>query len=194
KKIGGRPFDKATLYVLLTNPIYTGKMRYKDELHDGEHEPIVDQELFDQVQRLLKSNGRTGGLEIRNKYGALLRGLLRCKCCGTAMAHTFTGKSKKPFYRYYRCTRAIKNGRSACPVGSIPAAEIERVVVDEVRGLAKDKALLTQVLTEAHASIHDELSHLQRDRADLRKERKRHHAELQQLVTQGSASSEVTAR
>src|SRR5690606_2858784 len=67
KKIGGRPFDKATLYVLLTNPIYTGKMRYKDVLHDGEHEPIVDQELFDQVQRLLKSNGRTGGLEIRNK-------------------------------------------------------------------------------------------------------------------------------
>jgi len=73
------------LYQLLTNPIYIGKMRYKDELHDGEHEPIIDQDLFDKVHKQLKLNGRTGSVEVRNKYGALLRGLLRCKSCGTAM-------------------------------------------------------------------------------------------------------------
>lgn len=193
KELGGRPFDKATLPVLLTNPTYTGKTRYKDELHDGEHEPIIDQDLFDAVQKQLKQNSRTGGAEVRNKYGALLRGLLRCKCCGTAMTHTFSGKSKRNVYRYYRCTNAIKNGHDVCPVGTLPAGEIEQVVIEEVRGLAKDEALLAQVLHDAQAAIEAELVAVRRDRDDLRRERKRHHDELQQLVISGKTTSE-TAR
>lgn len=85
KTLGGRPFDKATLYVLLTNPIFVGKISHKGVLYDGEHEPIVEQDVFDRVQSILKYNGRTGGVEVRNKYGATLRGLLRCKCCGHSM-------------------------------------------------------------------------------------------------------------
>jgi len=194
KKLGGRPFDKSSLYVLLTNPIYTGKMRYKDELHEGEHAAIVDQDIFDKVQKQLKLNGRTGGAEVRNKYGALLRGLLRCKSCGTAMTHTFCGKSKRNFYRYYRCTSAIKNGHDSCPSGTLPAGEIERVVVDEIRGLVKDEALFAQVLHDAQAAIEAELSVARRDRDDLRRERQRLHDELQQLVTSGRTTTDVTAR
>jgi len=194
KKLGGRAFDKSSLHVLLTNPVYTGKMRYKDELHGGEQEPIIDQELFSQVQQQLKVNGRTGGVEVRNKYGALLRGLLRCKSCGTAMTHTFCGKNKRNFYRYYRCTHAIKNGHDVCSAGTLPAGEIERVVIDEVRGPATDEALLAQVLTEAHTVINAELAEAQRERDDLCRERNRQHKELQQLATNGDTTTEVTAR
>jgi site-specific DNA recombinase len=192
--LGGRPFDKATLYQLLTNPIYTGKRRYKDELHNGEHTAIIEQALFDKVHHQLKENGRTGGVEVRNKYGALLRGLLRCKCCGTAMTHTFCGKNKRNFYRYYRCTNAIKNGHDICPVGTLPAGEIERVVIDEVRGLAKDEALLAQVLTNAHTAIDAELAVIRRDRDDVHQERKRHYEELQHVATSGKTTTEITDR
>jgi site-specific DNA recombinase len=194
RKLGGRPFDKATLYQLLTNPTYTGKMRYKDELHAGEHEAIVDQELFDKVQKQLKLNGRTGGAEVRNKYGALLRGLMRCKRCGTAMTHTFCGKNKRNFYRYYRCTHAMKNGHDVCPTGTLPAGEIERVVIDEVRGLTTDEALLAQVLRDAHTAIDVERTAVKRDRDDLRQERKRHHEEIQRLATCGKTTTDVAAR
>ncbi len=194
RKLGGRAFDKASLYVLLTNPIYTGKMRYKDELHAGEHEAIIDQDLFDKVNQQLRLNGRTGGTEVRNKYGALLRGLLRCKSCDAAMSHTFCGKNKRNFYRYYRCTNAIKNGHDACAVGTLPAGEIERVVINEVRGLTTDEALLTQVLSDANTTIDAELAAVRRERDDLRREQKRHHEELQSLVTGGQATTEVTAR
>jgi len=194
KKLGGRPFNKATLHQLLTNPIYTGKMRYKDELHPGEHEAIVDQALFDQVQEQLKQNGRTGGTEVRNKYGALLRGLLRCKSCGTAMTHTFTSKGKQQLYRYYRCTNAIKNGHEVCSVGTLPAAEIERVVIDEVRDLAKDEALLAQVLADAQSAVAAELAEARREREDLRRERGRHQQELQQLATSAQMTTDVTTR
>ena len=194
RELGGRPFDKASLYVLLTNPIYTGKTRYKDELHEGEHEAIIDQELFHQVQKQLKLNGRNGGTKVRNKYGALLRGLLRCKCCGTAMTHTFSGKGERRLYRYYRCTSAIKNGHDTCPTGTLPAPEIERVVVDEVRALAGDEDLLAQVLDEADAAIKAELAAVRRDLRDTQQERKRHHEELRELALAGETTSDATAR
>ena len=53
---GGRPFDKNALYQLLTNVAYIGKVKYKDEVHEGEHDAIVDTETFNQVQSLLLSN------------------------------------------------------------------------------------------------------------------------------------------
>jgi len=191
---GNRPFDKVTLYALLTNPTYTGKRRFKGELFPAEHEPIIDQALFDKVQAQLKFNGRTGGVEVRNKYGALLRGLLRCKCCGAAMSHTFNSGRGRTFYRYYRCTHAIKNGSDVCSSGMLPAGEIERVVIDEVRGLAKDEALLARVISDAHAAIEGELAAARRDRDDVRQERARHHKELQQLTTSGQTTPDATRR
>ena len=32
---GGQPFERTSLYRLLTNVAYVGKVRYKDEVHDG---------------------------------------------------------------------------------------------------------------------------------------------------------------
>jgi site-specific DNA recombinase len=194
KQLGGRPFDKATLYILLTNPIYTGQMPYKGELYPGEHEPIIDRDLFDQVQQQLKENGRTGGAEVRNKYGALLRGLLRCKGCGAAMTHTFHRGKSRHVYRYYRCTHEIKNGRNACSADSLPAQEIEALVADEVRRLARDEALLAQVLTDAHAAIQAELVAAQRDLGDLRRQRDRDGRELKQFAASGRTDDETTSR
>src|SRR5262249_43259912 len=47
---GGEPFTRTSLYRLLTNVAYTGKVRYKGEVHAGEHPAIVDVELFQRVQ------------------------------------------------------------------------------------------------------------------------------------------------
>lgn len=59
---GGKPFTKTSLHKLLANITYTGKLRYKDEVHDGEHEAIVSAELWQRVQTLLSRNGRTTAL------------------------------------------------------------------------------------------------------------------------------------
>lgn len=194
KQVGGHLFDKKNLHELLTNPIYSGKRRYKDELHAGEHEAIIAPDLFDKVQQQLKHNGRTGGIEVRNKYGAILRGLLRCKNCDAAMVHTFCTKHKRVSYRYYRCLNAIKNGHDNCPTGTLPAGEIEQVVIDEVRGLAKDETLLAQVLTNAQATVEAELADARREHDRLHRERNRHDEELRQLATNGKSSADVTAR
>ena len=63
---GGRPFDKGNLHGLLTNVLYIGQVRYKDEIHAGEHPGNIDPELFDRVQALLQDNSRADGTASRN--------------------------------------------------------------------------------------------------------------------------------
>ena len=149
---GGAPFDRGSLYALLTNPLYIDKVKHKADILDGEHEAIVSDDIFQKAQTLLQRNGRTGGAEVRNRYGALLKGLLFCHACDHTMVHNFTGRGGKQ-YRYYTCTHAIKNGRKSCPSSSLPAAEIERVVVDQIRCIGNDSALQDEVLRQACQQI-----------------------------------------
>ena len=137
---GGHLFDKTRLHALLTNPIVIGKIRHKGTTYDGLHDAIVPQTLFDRVQTQLATNARRQG-EFRNKHDALLRGLLFCASCNCAMVHTFSGRGAKR-YRYYTCTHAMKRGRASCPTRSAPAAELERIVLEELRGIGRDPALI----------------------------------------------------
>ena len=166
---GGRSFDKGSLHALLTNPLYVGQIRHKDETFAGEHEAIVDEEMFLGVQERLQQNGRTGGTRVRNKHGALLKGLLVCGACGRAMTHTFTTKRQKR-YRYYTCEKAIKCGRESCPPRSLPASEIEQAVIDELRGIADDAGLRAEVLRQSRGHAGGELTELQADRDHLQEE------------------------
>jgi len=145
---GGRRFTKDSLYRLLTNVTYIGKVRYHDEIYEGEHAAIVGETLWHRVQDALRLNGRNGGKLVRNKYGALLKGLLHCKPCGCAMMHTYTSKKNRR-YRYYVCMNAQKRGWENCPTKSVPAAEIERFVVDRVRAIGKDDDVLARTLEQA---------------------------------------------
>lgn len=144
--LGGAAFDKCRLHHLLSNPIYAGQVRHKGQLHTGEHAAIVDRDLFDNVQRQLRANGRDGGSEVRNRHGALLKGMLACRPCGVAMSHSFTGKPGGKAYRYYQCGTACKRGWDQCPSKSIPAQQIEAFVVDRLRAVASDPAVLSGVL------------------------------------------------
>ena len=193
KAKGGRPFNKCNLYGLLTNPIYTGKIKHKAELYDGEHEAIVPAKQFQDVQALLQRNGRTGGVEVRNRHGALLKRLLHCKACGRAMVHTFTGRGSKR-YRYYTCTHAIKSGHGACPSKSLPAGEIERVVVDQIRCIGQDADLLADVLQQARKHTEAEMASLSVECRDTERQLKRDDAEIRRLAAKGPASGATAAR
>ncbi len=190
---GGRPFDAGTLHVLLTNPILTGKIVHKDQVYDGEHEAIVDPALFERVRQQLAENGRTGGAEVRNKYGALLRGLLRCKPCDCSMIHTFYGK-KGRYYRYYRCLHAIKNGARTCAASTLPGLEIEKLVVDEIRALGGDRGLLDRILAEAKVNVEAEQTALQTERGAILAALTRMDRDLRELVADKSGGAASTAR
>jgi site-specific DNA recombinase len=146
---GGRPWDKVNLHLVLNNVMYLGKIRHKENVYPGEQPAIVAPETWEQVQATLKSNGVGGGMHCRNKHGALLKGLLFCKPCGSAMVHAYTIKSKARRYRYYVCGVAQKRGRDACPTRSIPADQIESLILGQIRRLGTDPELLSRTLEHA---------------------------------------------
>ena len=151
KIIGGRPFDRANLHHLLTNVAYIGRVRYRDETHAGQHEGIVDSATWEKVQRLLRRNARTAGSFLRNKHGALLKGLLRCKACNAAMVQMVSRKGPK-LHRYYVCTKAQKRGYDQCPTGTILARRLESEVCEQLRQLAKSANGLTAYGTQDRTS------------------------------------------
>src|SRR5262249_11523150 len=159
-----------------TNVTYIGKIRYKHEIHDGEHAAIMEPAIWQRVQTVLQRNGRTGGALVRNKFGALLKGLLRCTPCGCAMspAHTTKGGNKR--YRYGGCPSAQKRGWHTCPSKPIPAGEIERFVVEQIKCIGDDPALLKQTLAEARAQATSQIEELQTERHGLGRELNRWNA------------------
>src|SRR6202451_2260349 len=54
-KSGGLSFSRGALYELLSNPIYIGEIRHKQECHPGQHEAILDRKLWEKVQRHLQN-------------------------------------------------------------------------------------------------------------------------------------------
>ena len=78
---GGKVFTRTSLYLLLTNPLYAGKVKYKAEVHPGEHAAVVDPTTFDRVQLALRRNGAAGGGPSGTRSVPSSRG-----CCGAARA------------------------------------------------------------------------------------------------------------
>ncbi len=167
---GGKLFVETSLANLLTNVLYGGKVSYKKELHSGEHSAIVGEDLFERVQQVLKRNRRTGGAKVRNKYGALLNGLLHCSCCNCAMSHSHTKKGEGKRYRYYVCLNAQKRGWDNCSSPSVPAPAMEQFVVDQIRAIGQDKALLTETVKESRTQVAQSLKELKQEKRRLVRE------------------------
>ena len=145
---GGQRINKGTLHGILTNAIYTGVVVHKGSLYPGEHERIIDQSTWDRIHETLRRNHGDKGASLRNKYGALLRGLLFCVPCGAPMIHTYTMQKSKR-YRYYVCYNAQQQGWKNCETKSVPAQAIESAVLDAVRRIGTDPKLADAVAAEA---------------------------------------------
>ena len=193
---GGQAFNRTSLYRLLTNVTYLGKVTHKDAVYDGEHEAIVDVDVFDRVYSVLKRNGATGGAPVRNKFGALLRGLIHCAPCGCAMSPTHTTRKGNRRYRYYVCSLAQKRGWATCPSKSIPAAQVEEFVVEQIKCIGRDPMLRADILAQARRQVEAQSSELDHELKGLEKEWATAQSELRttslQLQTNGDAAGAVT--
>ena len=189
REMGGHAFNKSQMFNLLTNVAYLGKVKHKGDVYDGLHQAIVDEDLFNRVARTLKSNRSGEGRGSSNKYGALLKGLVRCKACGCAMVHHYASDRKKSGavkrYRYYVCARAQKRGWWECPGPSLPAQELERFVVDQIRFLGRDDGLMVESVRGAQERLRRHADALDCDRGRLLERLEAAREELRELVDSG---------
>ncbi len=190
KAMGGNRFDKSTLFHLLTNVAYLGKVTHKGDIYDGQHDAIIDQTIFEQVGTMLKANRTVEGRGDRNQYGALLKGIIRCKACNCAMIHHYAAKQTKSGaerrYRYYVCTHAQKRGWGECPCPSLPAPDVEKFVIDQIRALGRDDAILADSVKRAQERLRERADELDANRDALADRLEQHRGELRALVDSGA--------
>jgi site-specific DNA recombinase len=92
----GGPFQWPTLRRLLTNVLYVGLIRYKQELVAGQQPAIVDADLFEAVGAILKTQERVSSRHSQSTPEALLCGLLYCHSCGGRMISKYTKQPYRP--------------------------------------------------------------------------------------------------
>ena len=104
--------------LMLRNPVYMGMIRivaYRnepEELVQGLHEPLIDEETFEMVQVVLGERvGRRSGKKLTHPAEYPLRGYLRCpKCDSTLTSSTVNGNGGR--YHYYQCFRCKEKGKT----------------------------------------------------------------------------------
>jgi DNA invertase Pin-like site-specific DNA recombinase len=134
---------------ILTNRMYIGEMvqgrerkvSYKSKkvvelpkeewiIVPGCHEPIIEKEVFELVQSLIKSRRYARTIdEDGNKKSALLAGKLRCLDCGNILTR-INGQQK---YIYLYCSLYKRSGRTQCTPHSIHNSKLEELLKDKIR-------------------------------------------------------------
>ncbi|MBF0177970.1 MAG: recombinase family protein [Magnetococcales bacterium] len=140
----GRPLDKGAIYRILGHHVYVGEIAYQGAIYTGEHQGIIERELWDAVHTILATNTREPrSASTRVQTAAVLRGIIRCRHCDRAMKPTYSRKDGRE-YRYYTCQSADKNGADACTLRTVAAGNVERAVFDQVRGLLRTPEMMVR--------------------------------------------------
>lgn len=107
----GMNCSKSNFYTLLKNPVYCGKIvvpAYHDEpmqLVKGQHEPIISESLFYEVQDIINGKKRIQLVKISTADNLPLRGFLLCPHCGKQLTGS-ASKGRSAYYYYYHCSSA----------------------------------------------------------------------------------------
>lgn len=134
KRCVGKSLSRSGIYRIFTNPFYYGYFGYgrPKQLYKGEHEPMITEKEFDQVQKLLGREGRPRPKEHRFAF----TGLMKCGNCGAMITAEEKIKKQKNgnvhHYVYYHCTkRKDKN----CPEKMVELSDLNAEIDEVVQSL-----------------------------------------------------------
>ncbi len=143
---GGNPLARGALYLMLQNRIYRGEIVHKGKSYIGEHEAIVDEVLWNEVQAILTNNRIDRTLGRTEKQPSLLSGLLY-GANGERLVPTHTAKNGVR-YRYY-VSSSLTTGKSNDAGLRIPATNLETLVRRRICSwLANRASMLNLVQTQ----------------------------------------------
>ena len=153
-KMGGKSYSRGKLYKILSNPIYKGEIRHLKICHPGQHQPIVDSELWEKTRELLavhavrRANG-SGRPTARPLAGRLFDEN------GQALSPTHSVKQGRR-HRYYVSRLLLTAGAGARAERGwrLPAREIEQSVAAAAATLLEDKSALVTAIQERGIEAH----------------------------------------
>src|SRR5439155_8817416 len=134
---------------IICNPTYVGKIRWRDKVFDGVHEPLVDEFTFAKAQAILAERGEHAKRR-GNASDFLLSGILRCGRCGKAyIGMSANGNGGR--YHYYACTGRQKYGPKACDGERLPRDKVDQAVLRQLISVYRDEMLTGDAVAKANA-------------------------------------------
>jgi site-specific DNA recombinase len=156
----GKKWSKTTLHGMLTNEVYTGTLVWGRTSKnsetttpirvEGAWEPIVDREMFNRVQSLLRARAPVHQHPRRVNSHYLLSGLARCGHCGKALV---CQEAKSGQFSYYICSTLLKQGAGSCPAPYLNSKKFEKLVIDKI----KERILTEKNLRELVRLVNEEM-------------------------------------
>src|SRR5213595_1214194 len=145
---GGKPFSPGHLYTLLSNPIYTGRIAHKGELHPGQQAALIDDESWSTVRDQLAANTSNHRRRAKAAEPSLLAGLL-VDARGERLTPSHAVKNGRR-YRYYVSAALIAEaGTDRAQGWRLAAIEIEDAVIRILRDALVNPAMVLERLDTA---------------------------------------------
>ena len=194
-------YDWDTAYVsqILHNPVYAGNLTVADkptktmrskkrqyipyaerEIIYGTHEPIIEQNRWNNVQKILQSRPPVIG-ESSSGYDNIFRGVIKCADCGSAMLAKVEQKRKRNNVldkTFYCCTKYRKFGKEGCSAHTIEARTVHEVVLADIQKHAG------QALTDRKAMVTDIAERLNLQMSADREQQKKELRQCKQRVSE----------
>ena len=163
----GVPFSARTVIHMLSNPIYVGRVVFKDNSYPGLHETLVDEQTFAAAARILAERGESQALKRGHPADYLLSGVVRCGQCGRAFIGT-SAKGRSRRYHYYTCSTRYRYGTRTCDADRLPKDALEETVLEQMIGVYRDSGLIADALEHLGSSEREERDSIEARVAALR--------------------------
>src|SRR3954463_4389511 len=142
---GSKPLARGALYLMLQNRIYPGEIVHKDKSYPGEHDAIVDEHLWNEIQVILRTNRIERADGRSDDRSSMLIGILFDAQSERMSPSHATKRGTR--YRYY-VSRSLIDGTAKTSVGGqrIPAVALEALIVRNIRQWLADSSKIHQLL------------------------------------------------
>ncbi len=118
-----KPVSRNGLYKLFRNTFYYGEFKWSDELHIGNHEPMITRQEFEKAQEIIAGRNRP---KIK-KHDFAFTNLLTCGECGATITAEHKNKTRADgsvnHRSYYRCTH--RKSHIACTQVGVRSENLE---------------------------------------------------------------------
>ncbi len=147
----GKKWDKRVILHMIKNPIYAGKLRWRDVIHEGNHDSIISEVLFEKARAIMQERVEDlNGRRFHNGEERLLAGTIKCARCKSHMVGVSTHKKERRF-PYYICSKRwnIKD----CDQDYVRADFLEAGIVQDIKAMCRDEAFMARVWEEANQRL-----------------------------------------
>jgi site-specific DNA recombinase len=163
-----RGWQPAVVLWILANEAYVGRVHWRDQSFPGLHEPLIDGDIFERAQALLKERGGDWSHRAA-RADFLLSGLLRCGRCRRAYVG-MSAKGNGGTYHYYACSGRQKLGRKGCDGERLSKEKLEAAILSQLTEIYRDGGLICDAIGQAAARQDTDHEALTERRASLAKE------------------------